>query len=54
MKTVNLIKKVEKSFFEECDEDGTRRIRIVTTEEKYFLNSDTRHNPTKTFNVEYY
>ena len=48
------IKKVETEYIEEIDDEGVRRIRVVTETKIWFSDdSDTRHNPTKSTSVEY-
>jgi len=48
------IKEVQTEYFEEIDDEGERRIRVVTETKIWFSDdSDTRHNPTKSTSVEY-
>jgi|TARA_R110001592_G_C12757273_1_gene712568 hypothetical protein len=52
MKT--LLKSETKHWFEEIDEKGIRRIRIETSTEKHFSeDTEQKHNPTQSLNVEY-
>ena len=39
--------------YEEYDTTGERRVRVETHTKVFFDNDDTRHNPTKTYTVEY-
>lgn len=42
------LRKVETDYYEVIDDEGERRIKVVTTTTTWFADSDagTRHNPT--------
>ena len=48
-----LLKEVTIKSYEEYDTSGERRVRVETHTKVFFDNDDTRHNPTKTYTVEY-
>tara|TARA_A200000159_G_scaffold84975_1_gene78542 strand:+ start:49 stop:294 length:246 start_codon:yes stop_codon:yes gene_type:complete len=48
-----LLKEVTIKSYEEYDTTGERRVRVETHTKVFFDNDDTRHNPTKTYTVEY-
>jgi len=47
------IKQVAKEYIEEVDDDGNRKIRVVTETTTWFSEEAGRHNPTKSTHVEY-
>ena len=52
--TKKTLKEVNTKYIEEIDDEGVRRVRVVTKTTIWFSdNVESRHNPTKSTLVEY-